>query len=133
MPTNEAYYSQPPSASTPRFRQAPLQPQGYGSTVSTPPSAGAHRRHFSIHSAAASPITKAKSGSPVGSIVRKIRKTASAVGLRLGGTQGNYDMEDADTGEGENEESMEEEDEAMKSNGMRVWYRYVAVNAKTNV
>lgn len=124
MPTNEAYYSQPPSASTPRFRQASVQPQGYGSTVSTTPSAGTHRRHFSIHSATASPITKAKSGSPVGSIVRKIRKTASAVGLRLGGTQGNYDPDDAD-GERENEESMEEEDEAMKSNGMRVWYRCV--------
>lgn len=116
--TNEAYYSQPPSASTPRFRQpsAPLG-QGYGSTTG---SGRTHRRNFSINSMA-SPILKAKSHSPVGSVFRKIRKTASAVGLSLGGGQGSYDAAEDDDWDGDDD--MEEEDEAIRSNGMRVWYR----------
>lgn len=124
-PTHESYYSQPPSASTPRFRQSSVQPQGYGSTISTSSGAGSrsHRRNFSVHSAVNSPILQSKTQSPVGSVFRKIRKTASAVGLRLGGTQGNYDAEGEDEGREEDEEGLEEEDEAMKSNGMRVWYR----------
>lgn len=57
--------------------------------------------------------------------MRKIRKTASAVGLSLGRAEG-YDQEDEDgDGDGDDEAGMEEEDEARKSNGMRVWYRYV--------
>lgn len=128
-PTNETYYSQPPSASTPRFRQASLAPgpSGYGSTNlgssyshSTTLSPGTHRRNFSVHSTMSnSPLIQPQS--PVGSVFRKIRKTASAVGLSLG-TPGSYDGQEEDEGydaEGE----VEEEDEARKSNGTRVWYR----------
>jgi chloride channel 3/4/5 len=52
-------------------------------------------------------------------VFRTLRKTASTVGISLGG-QGEYDAdEDADDVE------QEDEDEGKRANGTRVWYRWV--------
>jgi chloride channel 3/4/5 len=58
--------------------------------------------------------------SPTGSVFRRLRKTASSVGISLGG-QGNYDAEQEEIGD----EELGEEDEGKKANGTRVWYRCV--------
>jgi hypothetical protein len=57
--------------------------------------------------------------SPVGSVMRKIRKTASTMGLAVG-RQGEYDGDErVGLGDGDGDD----EQEAVKSNGARVWYR----------
>lgn len=136
IPTNEAYYSQPPSASasTPRFRQPSLRPYGSldpsnvhdassNSADSSPRArsgyrSSRHHRNLSSNSIATSQIRDPVPRSPVGSLVRRLHKTASAIGLSLG-TPGSYAGAESDDGE----EAIEEEDEARKSNGTRVWYR----------
>lgn len=112
IPTNEAYYSQPPSATTPRFRRHQHSRSAqYGSFR---PSMPAHVRRPS-NSSQIPLIPK----SPASSVFRTLRKTASTVGISLGG-QGEYDAdEDADDVE------QEDEDEGKRANGTRVWYRWV--------
>ncbi|GFZ49454.1 Probable chloride channel protein UM03490-D [Saitozyma sp. JCM 24511] len=112
IPTNEAYYSQPPSATTPRFRRHQHSRSAqYGSFR---PSMPAHARRPS-NSSQIPLIPK----SPASSVFRTLRKTASTVGISLGG-QGEYDAdEDADDVE------QEDEDEGKRANGTRVWYRWV--------
>lgn len=116
IPTNEAYYSQPPSATTPRFRSSSTHytQQGYGSLGGGLFPTPSHRRQRSVTSLAQAPQ------SPAGSVLQRLRKTASAVGLSMGG--GSYDEDQVDDEE-------EEADEARKSNGTRVWYSsYVTID-----
>ena len=128
-PTHEAYYaqSQPASVTTPRFKDIPeLQRHAkhgssqYPSSSYLVPSPNVHARNHSINSALNSPVL-AGSRTP-GSVMKRVRKTASAVGLNVGQAE-NYD--------GENEQADEEagDDESLKANGTRVWYRYVVVHS----
>ena len=58
--------------------------------------------------------------SPAGSMFRRIRKTASAVGLAVGRSE-EYDgsMRDED----DEEDGGQKMDEEISANGTRVWYR----------
>lgn len=127
--THEGYYSysnsQPNSGTTPRFKDSR---QGYtipNNHLATPgASSGMHRRNFSIGSIL-SPSNPTPS-SPSGSVMRRIRKTASTVGLSVGRPQ-NYDGDDhvnrpQDAGDIDDDEIV---NDSMKANGTRVWYRWV--------
>lgn len=122
IPTvNESYYSQPPSASTPRFRSTPLAPPppvNYGSLGVNFTPDSLHKRQRSVTSMGHHPLPPA---SPAKSVYRTLRKTASAVGLSLGRPALYDEADDVD----EDEIEAMEEDEAQQVNGTRVWYRCV--------
>ncbi|WRT68309.1 uncharacterized protein IL334_005285 [Kwoniella shivajii] len=128
-PTHEAYYSasQPGTATTSRFRDkdlshphSALPAHGYSSSSS-------HRRHLSVNSHVHSPLfaNPSKPQSPTGSVMRKLRKTASAVGIGVGRPD-NYDDE---ASRGRADDEMLEDDEGERANGTRVWYSsYVTID-----
>jgi hypothetical protein len=137
-PTHEAYYThfQSASTSTSRFRadeiascnneHGILDPgqnlERYGSSSRQ----GRHKRNLSTTSIIHNPIFGIGPASPVGSVLRRIRKTASAVGLAVG-RPGEYDNYTGRDGVGhQRAESGDDEDEGVKSNGTRVWYRSVS-------
>jgi hypothetical protein len=56
-------------------------------------------------------------------MLKRLRRTASAVGLAIGNAADSYDV-DVGSLRGEiDDEADEEMDEGMKANGTRVWYR----------
>ena len=131
------YYaqSQPVSSTSPKFRDHSLlesdQPDSLGVTTGPRPASTAipsltipgpskssHRRTTSSNSVHHSPIIPP--ASPAASIVKRLRKTASAVGLAVG-KPANYD-EHTQSGRDDDEEEDAESNEGMKANGMRVWY-----------
>ena len=65
--------------------------------------------------------------SPGGTMIRRLRKTASAVGLAIGNTADSYDAGVRNLRVEANDDDDAEEDEGlvegMKANGTRVWYR----------
>ncbi|EIW67300.1 hypothetical protein TREMEDRAFT_34025 [Tremella mesenterica DSM 1558] len=113
--------TQPPTATTPRFRHqqktgrhTPSQSSSgqFNHTLSIP--GVAHRRQNSVQSALNSPLLVPKS--PGGTVLQSIRKTASIAGFSLGRPT-KYDQDDEVRGV-EDEEGFE--DEAEKRNGTRV-------------
>ena len=149
LPSHEAYYthSQPPSSSTPRFRDDTMISQEQGAsngrrhhghihslsaqipnqslTASGSLGLSDHRRAISVSTAFNSPVSTAvPPRSPGGSVFHRMRKTASAVGLAVGRPE-SYDGDVAGDEDDDDEDEDEEEDEGMKANGTRVWYRWV--------
>ncbi|KAK8854828.1 hypothetical protein IAR55_003567 [Kwoniella newhampshirensis] len=139
-PTHEAYYSasQPNTAATPRFKDRDRQSQRYPHstgahhqhTLSSQnyPSASAygqthtHARHLSVSSAINAPLfasTTPTANSPPGSVIRRLKKTVSAVGLGLGRPENYDDVGMSRRGE---ENEMLEDNEGERANGTRVWY-----------
>ena len=122
--SHEAYYSQPGSTTTPRFKDSSIVPdsetrlsQLHGSL--SIPGASGHQRHISHSSALNSPVGAPQS--PTRTVLRRLRKTASAVGLSVGGRPDTYDGDATSLrNEGYEEDLV---DEGMKANGTRVWYR----------
>ena len=53
--------------------------------------------------------------SPVGTVMRRLRKTASTMGLNVGGP-GEYDANTV------KDDDMDSEEEDKRNNGTRVWY-----------
>jgi chloride channel 3/4/5 len=127
VPTHEAYYSQtqPPTATTPRFRDRDVIAQSQGNSPRhdafyLQSSLTKHRRNFSNTSG----ILKTTTGpsSPVGSVFRKLRHKASNIGLSLG----KPDAYDEDMGK---DSDAEDEEPAQTANGTRVWYSsYVTID-----
>lgn len=130
-PSHEAYYSQtqPPTATTPRFRNnrdilAQAQSQG-GSPYTIgehflQPAVTLHRRQQSNGSG----LLAAPSGpsSPVGSVFKSLRRQASNIGISIGKPVAYDDdaRKDSDT---------EDEEPAQTANGTRVWYSsYVTID-----
>ncbi|WVQ81895.1 hypothetical protein IAT38_004022 [Cryptococcus sp. DSM 104549] len=139
----EQHYSvsQPASATTPRFRDKGVHPNStgpshrsvmgghnlpsggsYGST-GAPGTANGFRMGHTPRASTGSFGNALGTGepllSPTGSVMRKLKKKASAVGLGLGRPE-NYDDESlARRGE---EEEMMEDNEGERANGTRVWY-----------
>ena len=127
VPTHEAYYSQtqPPTATTPRFRDRDVIAQSQGNSprhdaFHLQSSLTRHRRNFSNTSGLLAPNTGPSS--PVGSVFRKLRHRASNIGLSLGKPD-TYDedvVKDSDA---------EDEEPAQTANGTRVWYSsYVTID-----
>ncbi|OCF76116.1 voltage-gated chloride channel [Kwoniella mangroviensis CBS 8886] len=147
LPTHEAYYgtsaSQPGTATTSRFRDKDLahphtaiphhsnslSAQPYNSSSSSSNS-HSHRRHLSVNSQINSPLFPKQPASlhlqsPTGSVMRRIRKTASTIGMGIG----RPDKYDDETSRGRPEDEMLEDDEGERANGMRVWYSsYVTID-----
>lgn len=142
LPTHEAYYSasQPGTATTSRFRDKDLAhphtaiPQSNSNSLtaqthmynSSSSSSNSHKRHLSVNSNINSPlfpnslsIPKHLPQSPTGSVMRRIRRTASTIGMGFGRPD-NYD--DVNN-RGSAEDEMLEDDEGERANGTRVWYR----------
>ena len=131
LPTHEAYYSisQPPSSNTQRFRDKPGEGRRHGHShsahfalpsstlLAASSSMGAHNRQLSVASMANTPLLPPKS--PAGSVMRRLKKSASHIGLHLGG-QMEYDTDRAMA-----HEDGEDDEEGMRTNGTRVWYRCV--------
>ncbi|WWD19024.1 hypothetical protein CI109_103482 [Kwoniella shandongensis] len=143
-PTHEAYYSvsQPNTAVAPRFQdkdrsqhhhhphstgaqhQYTLSSQNYPSSSTHGQSlTNSHTRHLSVSSAINSPLFSSTAGpaakSPTGSVIRRLKKTASAVGLGLGRPDNYDDVALARRGD---EDEMLEDTEGERANGSRVWY-----------
>jgi hypothetical protein len=124
VPTHEAYYSQtqPPTATTPRFRDRDIIAQSQGNTprLDTLHLPARHRRNFSQASGFLAPGTGPSS--PVGSVFKTLRHRASNIGLSIGKPD-TYDEDirkDSDT---------EDEEPAQTANGTRVWYSsYVTID-----
>lgn len=124
VPTHEAYYSQtqPPTATTPRFRDRDIIAQSQGNTprLDTLHLPSRHRRNFSQASGFLAPGTGPSS--PVGSVFKTLRHRASNIGLSIGKPD-TYDEDirkDSDT---------EDEEPAQTANGTRVWYSsYVTID-----
>ena len=127
-PTHEAYYShsQPPTASAPRFRGEMRHTHSRSAQYarSTLPagsssSPAGHQRQRSGASAINVPLVPLTS--PPLSALRRLRKSASNLGFHLGG-QTEYDADKdlsvRDRGDGE-----DGDEQGMKANGTRVWYR----------
>ena len=128
-PSHEAYYSQtqPPTASTPRFRQQDMFTHSQGGSPRTEhnflqPALGQHhRRQQSNGSGLMVPGTGPSS--PVGSVFKTLRKQASNIGLSLG-KPGAYDDDDA-----RKDSDTEDDEPARTANGQRVWYSsYVTID-----
>lgn len=94
------------------------------SSLTTPSSPVRHRRNFSSGSAIFTPVTNMIPLSPAGSVMRKIRHTASLAGLRVG-PSGAYDAP-AEESAG----MLGDEDEGRRANGTRVWYRLADVTSR---
>ena len=142
--THEAYYSQPSTASTPQFKHSRkhyAHAHGYGHSrnaslsntgagivnssylsASTSAHSGLHHRNLSVQTAdlALGGLRSHSMKSPTNSVFRRLRKTASAVGLSVGRPE-EYDADPA--GGDEAEEGIGAEDESVGANGRRVWYR----------
>jgi hypothetical protein len=119
LPSHEAYYaqSQPGSTTTPRFRDLTLPAMNPALSI---PETVRHRRNPSAHSLAS---PSAAHRTPGGTMLKRLRRTASAVGLAIGNAADSYDV-DVGSLRGEiDDEADEEMDEGMKANGTRVWYR----------
>lgn len=56
-------------------------------------------------------------------MIRRLRRTASAVGLSVGSRPENYDGEARSLRGMMDDDEDEEVNEGMKANGTRVWYR----------
>lgn len=127
VPTHEAYYSQtqPPTATTPRFRDRDVIAHSQGNSPRhdafyLQPSLTKHRRNFSNTSGLLVPTTGLSS--PVGSVLRKLRRKASNIGLSLG----KPDTYDEDIGK---DSDAEDDEPAQTANGTRVWYSsYVTID-----
>ncbi|ADV22608.1 voltage-gated chloride channel, putative [Cryptococcus gattii WM276] len=134
LPTHEAYYSvsQPVSATTPRFRDKGVYVSGgsgglqhhsssigdypsgsYGATYQNQPS-----RDLAPTSAIGATV-HSPFPSPKGSVLKKLQKKASNVGLGLGRPD-NYD--DEALGRYGDEDEMLEDNLGERANGTRVWY-----------
>ncbi|ODN78803.1 hypothetical protein L202_04354 [Cryptococcus amylolentus CBS 6039] len=149
LPSHEAYYSasQPASATTPRFRDKYTSRGGKGHQHTSSlggghPSSGGygalgHSRDpgsglapgvsgLAAHSGYANNgVLNSPFLSPKGSVMQKLRKRASAVGLGLGRPD-NYD--EAALVRREDEEMLEDT-EGERANGTRVWYSsYVTID-----
>ena len=119
FPTHQAYYShsQPESASTARFRGEARHTHSLSAHFAIPEMLNAssmtsgHHRHPS-----ATPMTKSPK-SPTGSVLRRLRKSASSMGFHLGGSM-DYEP---DAAKGGLEEEVEDVHDEMRANGLRVW------------
>lgn len=120
-PTHEAYYSQtqPPTATTPRFRDRDTITHSQGNTPRIDSfQLSRHQRNFSSGSAFLVPAPS----SPVRSAFRSIRRSASNIGVSLG----KPDTYDDDTGKNSD---TEDDEPAQTANGTRVWYSsYVTID-----
>nr|XP_019011401.1 voltage-gated chloride channel [Kwoniella pini CBS 10737]OCF50182.1 voltage-gated chloride channel [Kwoniella pini CBS 10737] len=141
LPTHEAYYSasQPGTATTSRFRDKDLHQSHplphsaipYSNQLATQmtSNSNSHRRHLSVNSIIHSPLFPGRHSlphSPTGSVMRKIKRTASTIGMGFGRPD-HYD-DDASRGKG-GEDEMLEDDEGERANGTRVWYSsYVTID-----
>ncbi|WWC90776.1 uncharacterized protein L201_005713 [Kwoniella dendrophila CBS 6074] len=99
-----------------------------------------HKRHLSVnsnihpypHSHTNSPLFPKRQQnhhhlpqSPTGSVMRRIKRTASTIGMGFGRPD-NYDDE---TSRGKDNDEMMEDDEGQRANGTRVWYSsYVTID-----
>nr|XP_018261404.1 voltage-gated chloride channel [Kwoniella dejecticola CBS 10117]OBR83562.1 voltage-gated chloride channel [Kwoniella dejecticola CBS 10117] len=137
LPTHEAYYSasQPGTATTSRFRDKDLllsHPHPH-SAIPHANSSNSHSRHLSVNSnfnnQIHSPLFPARHSlpqSPTGSVMRRIKRTASTIGMGFGRPD-NYD-DDASRGKVDDDEMLED-DEGERANGTRVWYSsYVTID-----
>jgi chloride channel 3/4/5 len=126
-PTHEAYYSQtqPPTATTPRFRDRDVIAHSQGNTprldsLHLQPSLSRHRRNVSSTSGLFAPGSGP--ASPVGTAFKRLRHSASNIGLSFGKPD-TYDddaRKDSDT---------EDDEPAQTANGTRVWYSsYVTID-----
>ncbi|WVR07458.1 hypothetical protein IAU60_004499 [Kwoniella sp. DSM 27419] len=144
--THEAYYSasQPGSATVPRFRDKDHQPphsaipnggshsHSHSQSLSADPYnvATPQRSHLATQSMANSPLFSpmtiggGRTASPSSTVLRKLKKTASTIGLGIG----RPDHYDDNTARARGEEDLEE-DEGERANGTRVWYSsYVTID-----
>nr|XP_019044593.1 voltage-gated chloride channel [Kwoniella bestiolae CBS 10118]OCF23523.1 voltage-gated chloride channel [Kwoniella bestiolae CBS 10118] len=142
LPTHEAYYSasQPGTATTSRFRDKdlahhPHAANPHSNSLSAQPyhssssSSNSHRRHLSVNSNINSPLFPKHNSqsmqSPTGSVMKRIRRTASTIGMGFG----RPDKYDDETSRGRPEDEMLEDDEGERANGTRVWYSsYVTID-----
>lgn len=124
-PTHEPYYSQtqPPIASTPRFRDREAYTQ---SQAGSPHHGhflqplGLHRRQQSNGSAMFAPTPDPSS--PVGSVFKKLRRQASNIGFSIG-------KPDAYDDDARKDSDTEDDEPAQTINGTRVWYSsYVTID-----
>ncbi|WVF72754.1 hypothetical protein IAT40_007572 [Kwoniella sp. CBS 6097] len=145
LPTHEAYYSasQPGTATTSRFRDKDYTnnhphsavpgsfPNFSNSLSAQGGSSGgnnSHRRHLSVNSAMNSPLLspmgKSPRGAGTGTVMRRLKKTASNIGLGIG----RPDSYDDQSVRGRGDEMLED-DEGERANGTRVWYSsYVTID-----
>ncbi|OCF37887.1 voltage-gated chloride channel [Kwoniella heveanensis BCC8398] len=146
LPTHEAYYSasQPGTATTSRFKDkdypnshphsaVPGSFPNFSNSLSAqggPSNHNSHRRHLSVNSASNSPLLSpvGKSSSPrghgTGTVMRRLKKTASNIGLGIG----RPDSYDDQSVRGRGDEMLED-DEGERANGTRVWYSsYVTID-----
>lgn len=134
LPTHEAYYSvsQPASAATPRFRDKGIYASGgsgglqhYSSSIAGYPSGSYGAIHQNQPSRDLAPTSAMGTSmhspfpSPEGSVLKRLKKKASNVGLGLGRPD-NYD--DEAVGRRGDEDELLEDNEGERANGTRVWY-----------
>lgn len=134
LPTHEAYYSvsQPVSATTPRFRDKGIYVSGgsgglqhHSSSIGGYPSGSYGATHQNQPSRDLAPTSAMGATvhspfpSPKGSVLKKLQKKASNVGLGLGRPD-NYD--DEALGRYGDEDEMLEDNLGERANGTRVWY-----------
>lgn len=129
LPSHEAYYSQtqPSSANTPRFRERDISLSHTRNARSQDQSPHMERLNIpadpmmrSITSISPSIPPRSPWKSPAGTVMSKLRKRASVVGISLGKPD-TYDADGED--EAEDEGSEIGDPPSTNNNGMRVWYR----------
>lgn len=126
---HEAYYAQSEAttASTARFKGDTRHTQSLAAHFTDPALVGASTSMIGGHHRQPSTMSLVKSPRhpPEGSansVMRKLRSSASIVGMHLGGSV-EYDP---DVGRAALEVETEEEDVGMRTNGLRVWPKWVS-------
>ncbi|ORY35468.1 putative voltage-gated chloride channel [Naematelia encephala] len=133
-PTHENYYSNPSAVVTPRFKDRSAMAEHrhshshsnsaqYTASTGTPgfrnETRHHHSRHLSTTSAIHTPAPSPKS--PQNSVLRRLRHTASRVGLSVGQSD-EYDVQALGRDE-------HDDDQGRRANGTRVWYSsYVTID-----